>query len=395
MAYYTRYRELPRYVVDAPSLIGKRTFLPEQTHQTCAKNAPFVSELWIDARIRFNGPSSDDEQQLVIAYRQILPRLDEMMLQENRRAQQFLMARYNLPTQDEFAVILPGDETEHHGDTTSGLQTLPDRHPAVMSLTYPLLLPFGEDWSQDNIPFSQNASASSADRRTRNADGVLQRTHGSGSTTADNPQTGRGGSKHFVADAWALTEQERLRWISTNQKTLRAEEYSSLQASLAEGIDPSEIGKRVILPSSYPRSPRNMVQLYQDAMAIVRAFGAPDLFITMTCNPAWPEIVNALLPGQTASNRPDIVARVFQGKLTAWLHDIYEDHGRPGVFGRVVARVHVIEFQKRGLPHAHILLILHPDDKPKTNEMTNQRRTKTLTDCHSEDSGSRKVSDIV
>lgn len=25
----------------------------------------------------------------------------------------------------------------------------------------------------------------------------------------------------------------------------------------------------------------------------------------------------------------------------------------------------VIEFQKRGLPHAHILLFLHPDDKPK------------------------------
>ncbi|SCZ91922.1 BZ3500_MvSof-1268-A1-R1_Chr5-3g08221 [Microbotryum saponariae] len=79
----------------------------------------------IDARIRFNGPLSDDEQQLAIAYRQILPRLDEMMLQENRRAQQSLTARefinhedahayqlrllaprnrdprrYNLPTQD-------------------------------------------------------------------------------------------------------------------------------------------------------------------------------------------------------------------------------------------------------------------------------------------------------
>ncbi|SGY17267.1 BQ5605_C015g07729 [Microbotryum silenes-dioicae] len=42
----------------------------------------------------------------------------------------------------------------------------------------------------------------------------------------------------------------------------------------------------------------------------------------MTCNPAWPEIVNALLPGQTASNCPDIVAQVFQGKLTACLHDM-------------------------------------------------------------------------
>ena len=28
------------------------------------------------------------------------------------------------------------------------------------------------------------------------------------------------------------------------------------------------------------------------------------------------------------------------------------------VLGKVVAYMHVIEFQKRGLPHAHILLIL-------------------------------------
>jgi hypothetical protein len=30
--------------------------------------------------------------------------------------------------------------------------------------------------------------------------------------------------------------------------------------------------------------------------------------------------------------------------------------------------MHVVEFQKRGLPHAHILLILDPRDKPMTPE---------------------------
>ena len=33
-----------------------------------------------------------------------------------------------------------------------------------------------------------------------------------------------------------------------------------------------------------------------DAMAIVRAFGKPTLFITITCNPTWPETADALLP---------------------------------------------------------------------------------------------------
>lgn len=34
--------------------------------------------------------------------------------------------------------------------------------------------------------------------------------------------------------------------------------------------------------------------------------------------------------------------------------------------GHVIAHLHVIEYQKRGLPHAHILIILKPEDRPVT-----------------------------
>lgn len=34
-------------------------------------------------------------------------------------------------------------------------------------------------------------------------------------------------------------------------------------------------------------------------------------------------------------------------------------------FGKVVSNIDVIEFQKRGLPHAHILILLDKTDKPK------------------------------
>ena len=34
--------------------------------------------------------------------------------------------------------------------------------------------------------------------------------------------------------------------------------------------------------------------------------------------------------------------------------------------GKVVAKVWVVEYQKRGMPHAHILLLLHDDCKLKT-----------------------------
>ncbi|XP_070517881.1 uncharacterized protein [Cardiocondyla obscurior] len=70
----------------------------------------------------------------------------------------------------------------------------------------------------------------------------------------------------------------------------------------------------VVLPSSFIGSPRNMLQNYQDAMAIVTKYGKPDLFITMTCNPNWREIQENLLSGQQPSDRPDICARVFNIK---------------------------------------------------------------------------------
>ena len=54
-----------------------------------------------------------------------------------------------------------------------------------------------------------------------------------------------------------------------------------------------------------------MQQLYQDSMAIVRHFGHPTLFIIFTVNPKWKAVVDERLPGQTAIDRPDLVARVF------------------------------------------------------------------------------------
>ena len=86
-------------------------------------------------------------------------------------------------------------------------------------------------------------------------------------------------------------------------------------------------------------------------MAIVTRFGKPDLFITMTSNPKWREISENLLPGQTAQNAPDLVARVFRMKHKALLAGI-KVHW---ILGKTTAWVSVTEFQKKGAaacPHA-------------------------------------------
>ena len=58
-----------------------------------------------------------------------------------------------------------------------------------------------------------------------------------------------------------------------------------------------------------------MHERQQDAMTYVRKYGHPDLFITTTTNPNWPEIKDNLLHGQDPHDRPNIVARVSRLKV--------------------------------------------------------------------------------
>lgn len=49
-----------------------------------------------------------------------------------------------------------------------------------------------------------------------------------------------------------------------------------------------------------------------------------------------------------------------------------------GIFGRRVAIIAVIEFQARGLPHCHIVLMMHPDDRFRTADEVDQWVTAEL-----------------
>ncbi|XP_071579754.1 uncharacterized protein [Temnothorax nylanderi] len=119
----------------------------------------------------------------------------------------------------------------------------------------------------------------------------------------------------------------------------------------------------VILPSTFTGSPRYLHERTQDALTYVRNYGRPDLFITFTCNPEWPEVKTELYPGQRPSERHDIVARVFQLKVQQLMKTIT----KKDIFGQVRCYMFSIEWQKRGLPHAHILIWLV--DKIRSDEI--------------------------
>ena len=105
----------------------------------------------------------------------------------------------------------------------------------------------------------------------------------------------------------------------------------------------------------------------QDGLTYVKYYGRSDLFITFTCNPNWPEIKSCfsnepLLESnkQIAQHRHDIVARVFKLKLKKMLDLINQGQ----IFGPAKCYLYTIEWQKRGLPHAHCLIWLENKIRP-------------------------------
>ncbi|WOH08718.1 hypothetical protein DCAR_0728165 [Daucus carota subsp. sativus] len=264
-------------------------------------------------------------------------------------------------------------------------------HPCYMSLQYPLLFPWGEDGFRIDILHS-GVSEKSGNKR----DVVtireyycyrLQYRDAEGHTLI-------GGGRlflQFVVDAWACIEHTRLTWVLTHQTILRSDLYNNVVDSVNKGdTNASTIGKRIVLPSSFTGSPRYMQQNYQDCMAICRKFGSPDLFITFTCNPQWPEIKEYCdkVPHCIPADRPDVMARVFKIKLELLLEDLTDNH----VLGKVIGVAYTIEFQKRGLPHAHIIVWLEESDKCHSTDDIDQLICAEIPDKESDEIGYDAVS---
>lgn len=160
--------------------------------------------------------------------------------------------------------------------------------------------------------------------------------------------------QQYVVDMYVKIETTRLDFFCLNQEQIRAEVYQGIVDGIQMGETSGQnMGRRVVLPGSFIGGPRDMKRRYLDAMALVHRYGKPDIFLTITCNPNWPEIKQELGPTDLTQDRPDLLSRIFRAKLEELKNDLLKKQ----ILGPVAAYVYVIEFQKRGLPHAHFLLI--------------------------------------
>nr|XP_017234917.1 PREDICTED: uncharacterized protein LOC108208855 isoform X2 [Daucus carota subsp. sativus] len=280
----------------------------------------------------------------------------------------------NLPSSNdyEFAGLAVDEDLSTKRDIIvhyrqKGLERITELHPCYMSLQYPLLFPRGEDGYRLGIKYSGDVN------EARDKDNTVSMREYQAFRLQYRSSEGHtllmGGRLflQYVVDAWCCIERCRLRWVETHQSTIRSELYNNLVDSYSHGdVSAAEVGKRIVLPSSFTGGFRYMQQNYQDSLAVCKEYGHPDLFVTFTCNPKWTEIERAVADAgcTDASVRLDIVARVFKIKLDAMMSDLM----KKDVLGRVLAVVYTIEFQKRGLPHAHIVLWLADDDKLLSTE---------------------------
>ncbi|KAL3646961.1 hypothetical protein CASFOL_009133 [Castilleja foliolosa] len=253
---------------------------------------------------------------------------------------------YNLPEVSEVAALIVGDFDEGLGtrdiliETRSGkLQRINELHPSYLGLQYPLIFSYGEDGYKDDF-FYSNPNQSVQRKRTKITmrDFFAFRFH----DRVDEVNLllkSRRLTQQLIVDAYTIIESGQLLFMRLNQNKFWCELYNHLNDAYVRGENDSSLqGKRVILPPTFIGGPRYMIQNYQDAMAICAWAGYPDLFITFTCNPKWPEITRYIDKlGLNTEDRPDIVYRVFKIKLDGLIKDLRENK----VFGRVRAGINI------------------------------------------------------
>ncbi|KAE9303541.1 hypothetical protein PF001_g13498 [Phytophthora fragariae] len=196
-----------------------------------------------------------------------------------------------------------------------------ETNPMYDPLQYPLLLPHGDlGWT------FTDEYADNIERRSKREMSLRENVAYRLSQKVDDESALHQGGRLFqqyCVDQRAKCEQEQLRWIASHQAELRADQYRGVQDALlkeatavlneGEGLlteydretgtlqhrdgdrrHPvhflNQIGKRIVLPPTHSGSSRALYKYYQDSMAIVREYGKPDVFVTMTCNPTWEEI---------------------------------------------------------------------------------------------------------
>ena len=174
-------------------------------------------------------------------------------------------------------------------------------------------------------------------------------------------------TSQYMLDMWIRNESNIFAYQERNQELLnrRRDTYNNVKESKG---DLEDVGTKVTMTKSIPGTPKWLHDRYEAVCALYCYFGKPSIFLTFTANPHWDEIKDCAMMGNVSKQnpkfRPDMVCRVFEAKRAMVENDVFKN----GIFGQCLGFCYVIEFQKRGLPHCHMLIWLKEEDHLDTPE---------------------------
>lgn len=223
---------------------------------------------------------------------------------------------------------------------------IPSVHPLYEPLSYPLLFPYGENgWSSD-MNYNDNVTLMKylCCRMLMPEPDLFV-------VSQDFKrmlQLNRFQLMSRLGQTYLVDNMSRIIDIHLNHHKRR------LQPNFSEAHDPSTT--RTFLGSGFFGGRRHLKEQAQNALTIVSELGPPTFFITLTCNPKWPDILERIGLGDSAYSRPDVTCMVFHERLRKILHNIRHGKYFPLPDGGLKYEIRVIEYQYRGLPHCHLVV---------------------------------------
>ena len=140
----------------------------------------------------------------------------------DRKPEEAHCRQYNLPTDSEVAVIVPGFELENNLDVIihcrgGGLKRINPVHRSYDHLFYVILFPYGDDGYEVGLKQQNNRTLSPSDfysfrLQVRRPESTLI-------------MSSRRLMQQYAVDSWAKIEGSRLTWAKQHQSTIRVEKY--------------------------------------------------------------------------------------------------------------------------------------------------------------------------
>ncbi|KAE8195410.1 hypothetical protein CF336_g3094 [Tilletia laevis] len=169
-------------------------------------------------------------------------------------------------------------------------------------------------------------------------------------------------SNLYALDVVCRMEEARLQFITDSIAAHHQHNRVAAEAHEVAELDPHEDDNpertpNASLPSSFVGSRAYRAEHVADALALATRFRKPQGMVTVTTNPEWAELKSMLRSnaGQSATAVAALTVRVFNQRLQKFIARFKR------LFGKLLYIIQIIEFQKRGLPHSHIVFAVDPE----------------------------------